>query len=169
MGQLKLLLLALVIIFSSKIGYSQFQTQDWDSILDFKTEQNEKAKSIGEFLKERQSQIGNVSNFLVVVDPFGRPYDSAKFRYPKFFGDIETKLLPKDIVVFLEEKVITPTQSFSFYNGGLTLIYCYEKQVTVLINGVKQTNRETKLETYIKHEGHWIMVASSGTFIQDPK
>ncbi|HEY3404115.1 MAG TPA: hypothetical protein VGK59_12050 [Ohtaekwangia sp.] len=169
MRQLKVLLLVLLTIFSSKICYSQFQTQDWNSIVDLKKEQNEKAKSIEEFLKERQSQIGNVSNLLVVVDPFGRPYDSAKFRYPKFFGDLEPKYLPKDVVVFLEEKVITPTQRFYFYNGGLTLVYCYEKQVTVLINGVKQTNRETKLETHIKHDGHWIMVASSGTFIQDPK
>jgi len=168
MKQLKLFLFSGIILASS-ICKGQFQTQEWNSVIDFKTEQHDKAEIIKQFLKERQSLPGNVSNLLVVVNPFGKAYDSASFKYPRFFGNADAKSLPNDMVVFLEEKIIAPTQQFYFYNNGSTLVYCYEKDVTILVNGVKRTNRETKLETYVKHNANWIMVASSGTFIQEPK
>lgn len=157
----------LITLVCSKNTYGQ-----WNSIVNFTPEQETFMREIANFLKTKHNGTTDVfsydiSNYLIVIDPFGTVYDSASFKYAKFIGDsLPVEAASKDSIYFRSERVAPGSEKVAVYNNGNTLIYCYGKVVSMYIYGNPVEFKETKLETYIKQNGKWIMVANSGTEIR---
>ena len=64
---------------------------------------------------------------------------------------------------FVSFKIDSATQQAAMYNNGQTLIYNCIVKVTVYAFGNLMSFKVTRLETYIRYKGKWLMVAGSGT------
>ena len=138
----------------------------------FNAEQTKYKKEINAFLEAKLNGHNNKdlfsdlqSNKSIAVNPMGEVHDSLTYKgVPKPLGD-NTNLdsLPKDKVFTISIKTDPASQKAAVYNDGKTLVYNWRAIITSYVFGHLVKFNVTRLETYIKYNGKWMMVTGSGT------
>ena len=138
----------------------------------FNGEQKKFEKEIKLFLETKLNDHKNTtlfsdlqSNKSLAINPLGEVHDSLNYEgAPKPLGDkVNLDTLKKDKVYSISIKTDPAFQRAVMYNNGNTLIYNWRAIVTSYVFGHLISFNVTRLETYIKYKGKWLMVCGSGT------
>lgn len=161
------LLAVVVLLFLSNSIFGQEKKFE-----NFDAEQKKYKKEIKSFLEAKLNDHNNnelfsdlQSNYSIAINPMGEVHDSLTYKAaPKPLGD-NTNLdsLPKDKVFTISIKTEPASQKAVVYNEGKTLVYNWRAMITSYVFGHLVKFNVTRLETYIKYKGKWMMVCGSGT------
>lgn len=161
------LLAVVVLLFLSNSIFGQEKKFE-----NFNAEQKKYEKEIKSFLEAKLNEHNNKdlfsdlqSNYSIAINPMGEVHDSLTYKgAPKPLGE-KTNLdsLPKDKVFTISIKTDPTSQKAVVYNEGRTLVYNWRAMITSYVFGHLVKFNVTRLETYIKYKGKWMMVCGSGT------